>query len=186
MNNQSNNKTHSFRFLMPFVIFIVIAVFLWAGLKSNPHEIPSPLIGKPVPPFQAATLQDPGQTISNQDFKGHVSLLNVFATWCVSCKAEHPVLMDIKASHRVNIYGLNFRDKRRAALAWLEEEGDPYTKIIFDPRGKVGIDFGVYGTPETFVIDRKGVIRYKYIGPMSPDEWRDKILPQVKALEAER
>ena len=167
---------------LPLFIFILIALFLWQGLKRNPHKIPSPFIGKPVPKFKASTLSNPEQQISNRDLKGHVSLLNVFATWCLSCRAEHPVLMDIKDSHRVNIYGLNYKDNRGAAIKWLAKYGNPYTKVIFDPKGTIGINLGVYGTPETFVIDQKGIIRYKYIGPISPNEWHDKILPEVKKL----
>jgi len=186
MSSMKSSSIKQIKLLLPLAIFLVIVVFLWLGLKGDPHVIPSPFIGKPVPVFQAPLLGNPKLKISDKDFKGHVSLLNVFATWCVSCRAEHPVLMDIKDSHRVNIYGLNFKDKRASAIEWLSRFGDPYTKVIYDPTGKIGIDFGVYGTPETFVIDRKGIIRYKYIGPISPRKWREKLLPEVESLEGNR
>lgn len=178
-----SNITKSIKTIIPLIIFAIIVVFLWKGLSVNPHIIESPYIGKPVPAFSAKELEHPNTTISNATLKGKVTLLNVFASWCISCRAEHPVLMDIRDSHRVNLYGVNYRDKRPAAIAWLKKYGDPYTAVVFDPMGKISINLGVYGTPETFVIDRKGIVRYKYIGPISPDEWKDKILPEVEKLQ---
>ena len=171
---------------LPIAIFLVIVFFLWRGLSLHPHRIPSPYINKPAPHFSAHLLEQPEKVVTNATFKGHVSLLNVFASWCVSCRAEHPVLMDIHDSHLVNIYGLNFRDKRKSAIAWLKKFGDPYTEVLFDPTGKIGINFGVYGTPETFVIDQHGVVRYKYIGPISPTEWHDTLRPEILKLERGR
>lgn len=168
---------------IPLIIFIMIAVFLWRSLKTNPHKIPSPLIGKSVPVFSASSLFDAKQIITNQNLTGKVSILNVFATWCMTCHAEHPVLMDIHDSHRVNIYGLDYKDNRAKAKAWLAKYGDPYTKVIFDPKGLLGINLGVYGTPETFIIDQKGIIRYKHIGAVSPDVWKDDMLPRIIRLE---
>lgn len=177
------NKTAFIRTSVPLIIFIIIAVFLQRGLYRDPHRIPSPLIGKPVPEFRAATLKNPNEQITNKILKGQVSLLNVFATWCISCRAEHPILIDIRHSHQVVIYGLNYKDNRQAALKWLQQYGNPYNKIIYDPAGQIGINFGVYGTPETFIIDKKGIIRYKYIGPIAPTEWHDELLPEISRLE---
>jgi len=168
------------------ILFIGLAIILWKGLSRNPHRIPSPFINKAVPIFTGSTLESDNKLVSNKLFRGHVSLLNVFATWCVSCRAEHPILMDIHDWHRVNIYGLNYRDNRAKAKAWLAKYGNPYTKIIFDPQGSIGINFGVYGTPETFLIDRHGIIRYKDIGPISPTEWQETLKPEIIRLEKER
>lgn len=158
---------------LPLLIFVVLAVFLFKGLKQDPHRIPSPLIGKPLPHLKA---------IIGHNTKGRVALVNVFASWCVSCRAEHAVLMDIKKSHTVVLYGINYKDDRTKMRRWLAREGNPYNKIIDDPKGKLGLDLGVYGTPETFIIDRKGIVRYKYVGPISPDVWRDTLLPVIKKL----
>ncbi|MBI1988408.1 MAG: DsbE family thiol:disulfide interchange protein [Betaproteobacteria bacterium] len=170
------------RFLVPLVIFIVMVAFLAVGLGLNPREVPSPLINKPAPAFQLPQLHQPDKTFSQQDMKGKVWLLNVWASWCVSCRQEHPVLMDLAKSNVVPIYGLNYKDPREDAIAWLKQLGDPYVLSIADRDGRVGIDFGVYGVPETFVIDKEGAIRYKQIGPVTPEALRDKILPLVKAL----
>jgi len=153
--------------LIPLILFSVIAMFLAKGLKQNPHKVPSPFIGKQFPIFSAASLEAPEHRLTNKLFQGHVSLLNVFASWCLYCRSEHPVLMDIKDNHQLIIYGLDYKDKRIAAIAWLKNYGDPYTKVIFDPQGKLAVNLGVYGTPETFIIDEDGVIRYKYVGPIS-------------------
>jgi len=175
----------NFNFLktwLPLLVFVIVLAFLWRGLGLNPHRLPSAFINKPLPAFEAQRLAEPQLTISNHDLKGHVLLLNVFATWCLSCRAEHPVLMDIKNSKAVRIYGLDYKDSRKTALSWLKQYGNPYTKIIYDPDGRVGMNLGVYGTPETFIIDREGIVRYKYVGPMSPRAWRKQVLPRVKKL----
>lgn len=172
------------RFLVPLGIFIVMVAFLAIGLGLNPREIPSPLINKPAPAFLLPQLHQPDTTFSQQDMKGKVWLLNIWASWCVSCRQEHPVLMDLAKSNAVPIYGLNYKDRREDALAWLKQFGDPYVLSIADRDGRVGIDFGVYGVPETFVIDKEGAIRYKQIGPVTPEALRDKILPLVKALQS--
>ncbi len=171
------------KYLLPFIIFVVIISFFWQGLNKDPHKVPSVLIGKPVPGFKYASLEHADKSITNQVFLGHVSLLNVWATWCISCRAEHPVLMDIAQSNRVVLYGLNYKDDRNAAIDWLAKFGNPYRDIIFDHKGELAINFGVYGSPETFVIDRNGVIRYKYIGPISPTAWEEEILPVIEKLE---
>jgi cytochrome c biogenesis protein CcmG, thiol:disulfide interchange protein DsbE len=174
----------SLRFIVPLLIFAVLLGFLWVGLSLNPREVPSPLIGKAAPEFQLARLDDPAQSVSQVDLRGQVWLLNVWASWCVSCMDEHPVLVELARTGVVPIYGLNYKDKRDAALAWLGKNGNPYTVSITDPEGKVGIDYGVYGVPETYVIDKNGVIRYKRVGPVTPQVLSEQILPLVKQLQA--
>jgi cytochrome c biogenesis protein CcmG/thiol:disulfide interchange protein DsbE len=170
------------RFVIPLVLFVGLVVFLAIGLRHDPHEIPSPLIDKPAPAFQLSQLKDPSRTFSAEQMKGKVWLLNVWASWCFSCREEHPYLLQYAESGAVPIYGLNSKDKREDALGWLAELGDPYVLSVSDLDGRVGIDYGVYGAPETYVIDRGGVIRFKYIGPITPDVWQAKILPLVKDL----
>jgi cytochrome c biogenesis protein CcmG, thiol:disulfide interchange protein DsbE len=173
----------SLRFVLPLLVFIVLLGFLWHGLSLNPREVPSPLIGKPAPSFQLARLDQPSKAVSEKDLRGQVWLLNVWASWCVSCMDEHPVLLDFSKRNVVPIYGLNYKDKRDAALAWLTQHGNPYAVSLSDPEGRVGIDYGVYGVPETYVIDKAGVIRYKRIGPVTPEVLAQKILPLVKELQ---
>ena len=171
------------RFLIPLAIFGVVVVFLFAGLWLNPREIPSPFIGKPAPAFQLPQLHAPEQRFSNGDMRGKVWLLNVWASWCVSCREEHPVLMELAKSKVVPLIGLDYKDKPDEARAWLKQFGDPYQLSVVDREGRLGIDYGVYGVPETFVIDKLGVIRYKHIGPISPEALNGKILPLVRELQ---
>jgi len=173
------------RYLLPLVLFLAMAGLLYRGLSIDPRLVPSPLVGKSAPAFSLARLEDPAATLSNADFKGRVSLLNVWATWCVSCRAEHQVLMQLSRSTDVAIYGLNYKDERPAALRWLQQFGDPYRANAFDADGRVGIDWGVYGTPETFIIDKQGVIRHKHTGPLTWDIVQHEIMPLVKQLQAE-
>ena len=170
------------RYLIPLVIFIVLAVFLAIGLTRDPHELKSVLINKPAPSFRVPQLKAADKMISNEDMRGKVWLLNVWASWCVACREEHPYLIEYAKSGVVPIYGLNYKDRREDALATLDELGDPYAVSAVDFDGRVGIDFGVYGAPETYVIDQGGTIRFKYVGPMMPDVWKDKILPVVQEL----
>jgi cytochrome c biogenesis protein CcmG/thiol:disulfide interchange protein DsbE len=172
------------RYLVPLGIFLVLVVFLAIGLNLDPREVPSPLIDKPAPEFAAANLNRPDEVIKRDDMLGKVWLLNVWASWCVACREEHPVLVAFSKKGMVPIYGLNYKDKREDGLGWLKEFGNPYTESLFDPDGRIGINYGVYGVPETFVIDRQGVIRYKQIGPITPEVLRDKIEPLVKKLNA--
>jgi cytochrome c biogenesis protein CcmG/thiol:disulfide interchange protein DsbE len=151
-------------------------------LTRDPHEVPSPLINKPAPTFTLVQLADPSKTFSAEEMRGKVWLLNVWATWCVVCREEHPMLLEIERSGEVPIYGLDTKDKREDALAWLRELGDPYVLSVSDLDGRVGIDYGVYGAPETFLLDKNGVIRFKRIGPITPDVWQKQILPLVKEL----
>jgi cytochrome c biogenesis protein CcmG/thiol:disulfide interchange protein DsbE len=171
------------RWSIPLAIFIILVAFLWVGLWRDPREVPSPLIGKPAPSFALTQLHQPSQTLTNSDLKGKVWLLNVWASWCVSCREEHPLLMRLAASKVVPIYGLDYKDDPGAGRAWLAQNGDPYTASIVDRDGRVGIDYGVYGVPETFVVDKQGVIRYKQIGPLSLEALQQKILPLVRELD---
>ena len=172
------------RFLWPLGIFIVLALFLGIGLKLDPREVPSPLIDKPAPSFSAPLLSKPEVTMGKQDLAGKVWLLNVWASWCVACRDEHPVLVEFAKRGVVPVYGLNYKDQRPAAFSWLRQGGNPYVDSFFDADGRIGIDYGVYGVPETFVIDKAGVIRYKHIGPLTPEVLREKIDPLLKQLDA--
>jgi cytochrome c biogenesis protein CcmG/thiol:disulfide interchange protein DsbE len=171
------------KFILPLVLFLVLVVFLAIGLSRDPHEIPSPLVDKPAPAFVLPVLSSPEQSFKLQEMRGKVWLLNAWASWCVACREEHPVLLELSRSGVVPIYGLDYKDERQDALAWLDEFGNPYTLVVSDKDGRVGIDFGVYGVPETFVIDRNGVIRYKQIGPITEEALEKKIIPLVKELQ---
>lgn len=174
------------RYFIPLGAFLLMAVFLGIGLKLDPKEIPSPLIDKPAPDFSVATLFDESQTIGTQDLRGQVWLLNVWASWCVACRQEHPLLNDLATQNLLPLIGLNYKDKRKDAKQWLNELGDPYTVIAHDKKGSVGLDFGVYGVPESFLIDKKGQIRYKQIGPFTRKSIEEKLVPMVKQLQAEK
>ncbi len=170
--------------LVPLLIFAVLMGFLAVGLGLKPREVPSPLINKPAPLFSLPTLDAPQQNLSAQDLRGKVWILNVWASWCVACRIEHPLLVEFAKTSTVPIYGLNYKDKREDAVRWLANYGNPYTRSLSDTEGLVGIDFGVYGVPETFVIDKQGVIRLKQIGPVTPEVLRDDILPLLRKLGA--
>ena len=173
------------RLLLPLAVFLLLVAFLGKGLLLNPSEVPSPLIDKPAPDFSLTRLHDPATAISNKDMQGQVWLLNVWASWCVSCRQEHPLLVDLSRRGIVPIYGLNYTDTRDEAIGWLQQLGNPYLASAFDADGRVGLDYGVYGVPETYVIDKQGVIRYKQIGPISADVLRDKILPLIRTLQGQ-
>ncbi len=168
---------------IPLLVFLVMAVFFAIGLTMNPRDIPSPLIGKPVPEFSLPPVQGPTLGLSSAELRGQVSLVNVFASWCVACSEEHPVLMRLSESGIVPIHGLNYKDKPDDAQAWLNQLGDPYTRTGADISGRVEIDWGVYGVPETFVIDRDGIIVHKHIGPITPEALRDTIMPIITKLQ---
>ena len=172
------------RYLIPLGIFVVLALFLGVGLKLNPREVPSPLIDKPAPAFALPVLHAPDQKLSQSDLKGQVWLLNVWASWCVSCRQEHPLLVELAKTGVVPIYGLNYKDERAAGMQWLSEHGDPYTASIMDADGRIGIEYGVYGVPETFLIDKQGVIRHKHIGPITREALEKELLPMVRELNA--
>lgn len=190
------------RFLIPLGLFLVLVVFLAIGLNRDPHEVPSPLVGKPAPAFSLEKLAEPGKTFSPADMQGQVWLLNVWASWCVSCRAEHPLLVAFSRQGGLPIVGLNYKEvrgdggfdmgkmgadeERRLAFErankWLAEHGDPYKLTVMDLDGRVGIDYGVYGVPETYVIDKAGTIRLKHTGPVTPDVLAQKIMPLLAEL----
>jgi cytochrome c biogenesis protein CcmG/thiol:disulfide interchange protein DsbE len=190
------------RFLWPLIGFVVLVVLLAIGLKLDPSDVPSPLIGKPAPAFSLARVDAPEQSFSPQDMQGKVWLLNVWSTWCVSCRQEHPVLVEMAKNKAITLVGLNYKEvrgdgdidadkitpdaERTLALqrsnAWFKQHGNPYSLSVLDLDGRVGIDYGVYGVPETYVIDKGGVIRFKQTGPMTPDVFSGKILPLVAEL----
>jgi len=171
------------RYLLPLAIFVVLAGFMWKGLSLNPRDVPSPLVGKPAPQFQLSQLHQAEKTVSRDANLGKVWLLNVWASWCVSCRQEHPVLMQLARTGEVPIYGLNYKDERQDAIKWLADFGNPYLVSAHDYNGRVGVDYGVYGVPETYVIDKQGVIRYKHTGPVTPQALRETILPLVRELK---
>ena len=190
------------KFLVPLLLFFGLAGFLAFGLTLNPREVPSPLIDKPAPNFRLARLDQPEQTFALDEMRGQVWLLNVWASWCVACREEHPVLVRMAQQKLVPIVGLNYKEVRgdgainargmaletetgmaiERARAWLKDHGNPYVLSVLDIDGRVGIDFGVYGVPETFLIDRQGRIRYKHIGPITPDALQNVLMPKVEEL----
>ena len=172
-------------YLIPLALFMAVVAFLAIGLGRDPHEVPSPLINKAAPTFRLPQLKDPSKTFSAEDMRGKVWVLNVWASWCVSCRDEHPLLVEYSKTGAVPIYGLNWKDKREDAIAWLADLGDPYVASVSDLDGRVAIDYGVYGAPETYVIDQNGIIRFKQIGPVTEDVWQGKFLPLVQQLNRE-
>jgi len=171
------------RMLLPLGIFVVLAGFLFAGLWRDPREVPSPLIDKPAPAFALNELHLPQQKLGTADMKGQVWLMNVWASWCVSCRQEHPVLVDYAKSHGITVVGLDYKDQREDGMRWLRQFGNPYVLSAFDADGRVGIDYGVYGVPETYVIDKQGIIRYKQIGPITRETLEKTIYPLVEKLK---
>jgi len=170
------------KFLVPLALFGVLVAFLAVGLTRDPSKIPSVLISKPAPQFNVPQLIEDSKTFSPADMKGQVWLLNVWASWCVACKVEHPLLVELARAKAVPLIGLDYKDKRAEALKFLAQVGDPYNLSAVDADGRVGIDFGVYGVPETFVIDQNGIIRYKQIGPITKEALEKTILPLVEQL----
>ena len=170
------------RFLIPLGIFALIVAVLGVGLTLDPREVPSPLINKPAPDFSLPQLHLADQTISKKDMLGKVWMLNVWASWCVSCREEHANILALSRSGALPVIGLNYKDERADGIAWLNRLGNPYQVSAYDRDGRIGIDYGVYGVPETYIIDKAGVIRYKRIGIVTPEVVRDKILPLVKEL----
>jgi cytochrome c biogenesis protein CcmG/thiol:disulfide interchange protein DsbE len=168
--------------LIPLALFLVLAVFLAIGLNRDPREVPSPLVGKPAPMFQLRQL-DSEANFGPKDMAGKVWLLNVWASWCAPCREEHPLLVDyVRRGGAVPVIGLNYKDQRTAALNWLRQLGDPYAATLVDADGRIGIDYGVYGVPETFVIDRQGIVRLKHVGPLTPDVLKNKVEPVIQQL----
>lgn len=168
------------RLFIPLALFGGLAVLLWSGLGKDPTILPSALLDKPIPTFSATKLREPDAPIDSQSLTGEPYLLNVFASWCASCRIEHPVLDAYARRGELKLVGLNYRDQREDALAWLNRFGDPYAEIIWDPEGRLGIDFGITGAPESFVVDAQGIVRYKVVGPVSPEIMEREILPRLR------
>jgi len=171
------------RLVLPLAVFVALVVLLGVGLTLNPREVPSPLVGKPAPQFELPLLHAEDKTFSPGEMLGKVWMLNVWASWCVSCRHEHPVLMELARTGTLPIYGLNYKDGRKDGIEWLDRYGNPYRLSAYDAKGAVGIDYGVYGVPESYVIDKRGVIRYKQIGIVTPEILKTRILPLVRELE---
>ncbi len=175
------------RFLVPLALFLILAVFLGIGLTRDPKLVPSPLIDKPAPAFELTRLYQPEQKITEKEFAGKVSLFNVWASWCAACRQEHPFLMKLAREGNIPIYGLNYKDSREDARRWLQRYGgNPYLSIAYDDTGRTGMDWGVYGVPETFIIGKKGRVRYKHVGPLHEQVWQETILPIIRKLQAEQ
>ena len=172
------------RFIIPLAVFLVLVGFLAVGLKLDPRAVPSPLINKPAPAFQLPRLDDAAQTVSREQLLGRAYVLNVWASWCGPCREEHPHIMALARTKAAPVVGLNYKDQRADAQNWLREFSNPYEVSLSDLDGRVGIDFGVYGVPETFVIDKQGVIRFKHVGPVTPEVVQTRILPLLKELNA--
>lgn len=171
------------RYLLPLGVFVGLVLLLWVGLSLNPRLVPSPLVGKQVPEFTLPALKDPERIVVRDDMLGKVALVNAWATWCVECRREHPVLVDIATQAKIPIYGLNYKDQRPEALEWLRRLGDPYVFSAFDAEGRVGIDLGVYGLPETFLVAADGTIAHKHVGPIDRRIWEEEFVPVIRALE---
>ncbi|HUW51746.1 MAG TPA: DsbE family thiol:disulfide interchange protein [Sulfuricella sp.] len=171
------------RFLIPLAIFLVLVGFLGVGLRLDPHEVPSPLIGKLAPDFNLPLLSDASRHFSPAEMRGKVWLLNVWASWCTSCRQEHETLLELARRGVVPIYGMDYKDQPADAQGVLNQAGNPYVETVMDIDGRVGINFGVYGVPETYVIDKSGMIRYKLTGPLTPENLEGKILPLLKELQ---
>lgn len=169
--------------LLPLAVFAALAVFLGKGLTLDPSELPSPLIGKPAPQFVSAMLPASEEQFDSQSMDGKVWVLNVWASWCRPCVEEHPVLLALADQRDVPIVGLNYKDVPADALRWLAQLGDPFSHLLGDEAGDVGLDWGVYGVPETFVIDQQGVVRFKHVGPLGPDDLENKVLPMIDRLQ---
>jgi cytochrome c biogenesis protein CcmG/thiol:disulfide interchange protein DsbE len=178
----SAGKRPRLAYLVPLLAFMALALILGIGLTLDPRKVPSPLIGKPVPEFSLPPVKGRTVGLASANLKGEVSLVNVFASWCVACREEHPVFMDLRKRAVVPIHGLNYKDKPDDAARWLDELGDPYTRTGADVDGRVAIDWGVYGVPETFLVDRDGRIAYKHIGPVTPRIMSEKLMPLIEQL----
>lgn len=171
------------RFAIPLIVFIILILFFWKGLGADPRQVPSALINQPLPEFSLPSLENASEKLNPSLFKGQVSILHVWATWCGTCKSEHPFWVDVVRNEKIPLYGLLYKDAQYSAQAWLKAHQNPYKKIIEDDAGRLAMDIGVYGTPETFLIDAAGVIRYKISGPVDHKIWAQEILPRIKMLQ---
>jgi cytochrome c biogenesis protein CcmG/thiol:disulfide interchange protein DsbE len=174
------------RALIPLAVFLALAALLFYGLQLDPRKIPSPLVDKPAPDFSLQSLKDPNQTLTKEILLGKVSLVNVWASWCPSCRQEHGELMRIARQSEVQVVGFNWKDTRPEALQMLQQFGDPYATILFDPDNRSGIDWGVYGAPETFIVDPEGIIRHKHVGPIDAQVWTEQLLPIVERYQPKK
>jgi cytochrome c biogenesis protein CcmG/thiol:disulfide interchange protein DsbE len=172
------------RFIIPIGLFAALAVFLFVGLSRDKETLPSPLIGKPAPQFELPRVEDPSQKISNREFAGRPYVVNIWGTWCFACREEHAVLMEIARRGEVPLVGLNWKDELAPAQQWLQQLGNPYVGTAFDPQGDVGIDWGAYGAPETYLVDARGTIVYKYVSPVTIEVWEREFLPRIKQAGA--
>ena len=170
------------RFVLPLAVFLIMVGLLGYGLRLDPKKVPSPLIDKSAPEFTLVMLEDPSRQLSTRDMLGQVWVLNVWASWCVACRAEHAVITELAQRNLVTVVGLNYKDDPADATRWLQQFGNPYATSLVDRNGRVGIDWGVYGVPETFVIGPDGVIRYKHIGPVTMESLNDEIMPVLREL----
>ena len=170
------------RFAIPLLLFFGVIGFLLVGLERDPRLVPSPLINKPVPDFRLASLHDEKLSIDARDLVGEVTVFNVWASWCAACRDEHPLLMNLIGRDDLRLVGMNYKDQRDAGIAWLKRHGNPYEVSVFDPEGRLGLDLGVYGVPETFVLDKQGVIRAKHVGPLDAETLTREILDVVARL----
>ena len=172
------------RYVALIVAFLLLVGVFFVGLQQDPSELPSTYIGKPAPEFDLPSLTDSGERVNNARLSGEVALINVWATWCVGCREEHAFLMELASSQTVPIYGINWRDNRNDALRWLSQFGDPYVDSGFDADGRAGIDWGVYGAPETFLIAPDGTVMYKHLGPLTPAIWQEQFMPRIAAARS--
>jgi cytochrome c biogenesis protein CcmG, thiol:disulfide interchange protein DsbE len=177
--------SHTARALIPLGIFLTLAALLFYGLQLDPRKVPSPLVNKPAPAFTLPSLKDTNQMLTQDILRGKISLVNVWASWCPSCRQEHGELMQIARDNNVQVIGFNWKDTRPEALKMLQQFGDPYAAILFDPDNRAGIDWGVYGAPETFIVDAQGIIRHKRIGPIDRDVWQNEMLPIIEQCRSQ-
>jgi cytochrome c biogenesis protein CcmG, thiol:disulfide interchange protein DsbE len=168
------------RFIIPIGLFATLAVFLFIGLSRDKETLPSPLIGKPAPQFELPSVEDPSQKIASREFAGRPYVVNIWGSWCFACRDEHPVLMELARRNEIPLVGLNWRDELPLAQQWLKQFGNPYVATAFDPKGDVGIDYGAYGAPETYLVDARGIIVFKYVSPVTIEVWEREFLPRIK------
>ena len=173
------------RFLLPLIAVVVLIPILILGLNTDPSKLPSPYIGKPAPQFELPGLKDPSTTVSTANLKGRMTLVNIWATWCVGCRAEHAYLMQLAEQGAIPIYGINWRDTREQALNWLTQLGDPYVASGFDADARVGIDWGAYGAPETFLVSPEGIVLFRFAGPLNQTIWEREFLPRIAEVTAQ-
>lgn len=182
-HRKSGGKARALYYVLPLAVFVAIAIFLGIGLTLNPREVPSPLIGRLAPEFELPPVQGRALGLASRDLRGQVQIVNVFASWCAPCRQEHPLLLELQKSGLAPIHGLNHKDAPNDAARWLDRLIDPYTRTGADIDGKVSIDWGVYGVPETFIIDREGRVAFKHVGPLTPQVIADKVRPLIKRLK---